>query len=650
MDQNTPGMRQHSGMPVKLRNALSLTLQTLLTCTVIAWVLKLPLYLQVSLYNEQFLATILGLAFGLAFLLIRARPSPEDTPTPWVDAIAGFAGLVACFYIAVRYPVLVNEVIYRPLDAILISGLIVVLILEAVRRTAGMTLVIVVAVLMVYAMLGHLLPDEFVSRPVDFTRLLVYLGMDTNSVLGQTLAIAIVVVVPFTLMGQILARTGGSHFFGDLAMAVMGRYRGGSAKVSVAGSALFGMISGSAVSNVAAVGIITIPMMKRSGFPRHVAAAIEAVGSTGGQLAPPVMGAAAFLMAELLETSYAAVLVAAFIPAFLYYLALFIQVDLDAAKHGIKGEPMDRLPAVREVMRHGWYFPIPFIVLIVGLMFFNVAAEYAALQAAALLVILNMVFGYKGERTPVRELLLAAIGTARASIDLLVIAAAAGLVIGTLNLTGLAFGLTLQLLSLSGDSTLVLLLMTSVVAIILGMGMPTVGVYILLATLIAPALIQAGLSPMASHMFVMYFGMMSMITPPVAIAAFAAANIAGCDGSKVGWTSMRVGWCSYLVPFLFAFSPALLMEGSAATVLWTLSTASLGVLAGSIAVVGYFLIAVNVVQRILYMIAGVMMLIPADTFSGAGWTDAMGMALMVVLVVYHWLQAKKPNRRAAVAQ
>lgn len=629
------------GLPPRLRNSLSLTLQTLLTLTVMGWVLKIPLYAGWMLYNEQFLALILGLGLALAFLLIRARPSPDDAPTPWGDAIAGLLGLVACLYIAVRYPVLVNEAIYRPTDAIIISTVIVALIIEATRRTAGMTLVIVIMLLLVYALTGHMLPEEFVSRPVDLSRLLVYLGLDTNAVLGQTLAIAIVVVIPFTLMGQILAVTGGTQFFGDLAMALMGRYRGGSAKISVVGSALFGMISGSAVSNVAAVGVITIPMMKRSGFPKHVAAAIEAVGSTGGQLAPPVMGAAAFLMAELLQVSYVSVLTAAFIPAFLYYLALFIQVDLNAAKMGIKGEPMERLPAVKEVMRHGWYFPIPFAVLVIGLMYFGIAAEYAALQAAALLVILNLTFGYKGQRAPIKELLIATITTARASIDLLMIAGAAGLVIGILNLTGLAFGMTLQLLALSGDNIVVLLLMTSVVAIILGMGMPTVGVYILLATLIAPALVQAGISPMASHMFVMYFGMMSMVTPPVAIAAFAAANIAGCDGSKAGWAATRVGWCSYLVPFLFALSPSLLMEGSAGTVLWAVTTASLGVLAGSVAVVGFFATAVTGINRILFMVAGILMLIPADTFKGAGWTDITGVLLMAILSGLHLFRKKQ---------
>ncbi len=630
-------------LPHRLRENVSLALQTILTAIVIGWVLKLPSHFGFNFYTEQFLVTVLGLGIALAFLLMRADASADrNAPTPWWDALAGTAGLIACLYVAVRYPSLVNEVVNRPLDAVLISALLLGLVIEATRRSAGMTLVIVIAVLVVYALLGHLLPGEFVSRPVQFTRLLVYLGMDTNSILGSSLAIATIVVVPFTLMGQVLSRCGGSEFFTDLAMALMGRYRGGAAKISVVGSALFGMISGSAVSNVAAVGVITIPMMKKSGFPAHVAAAIEAVGSTGGQLAPPVMGAAAFLMAELLQVPYGAVMVAAIIPAFLYYLALFIQVDLEAAKHGIEGEPMDRLPAVREVMRHGWYFPIPFIVLVGGLIFFNIEAEYAALQAAGLLIVLNLIFGYKGRRVPFGEMLRAVISTGRASIDILMICAAAGIVIGILNLTGLAFGLTLQLLALSGDSLAMLLVMTAAVGIVLGMGMPTVGVYILLATLIAPALIKAGLSPMAAHMFVMYFGMMSMVTPPVALAAFAAANLAQCDASRAGWTATRIGWCSYLVPFLFAVSPSLLMAGSPWEIGWAVITASLGVFTGSVAVVGYFMRSVGTVERMLFMAAGILLLIPADAFRGAIITDIAGLALAILLTTRHWMRRSVP--------
>jgi TRAP transporter 4TM/12TM fusion protein len=250
-------------------------------------------------------------------------------------------------------------------------------------------------------------------------------------------------------MGQILARCGGSEFFTDLARAWMGRYRGGAAKIAVVGSALFGMISGSAVANVSAVGVVSIPLMKRSGFPPTLAAAVEAVGSTGGQLMPPVMGAAAFLMAEVLQVPYSAVLVAAIIPALLYYLALFFQVDLEAAKRGIVGEPRERLPRAREVLRAGWYFPIPFGVLLYALLVMNTRAEYAALLAAGVLIACALVFGFRGHRYTVSEVLRAVVSTGGGVIDLVLICAAAGMFIGILNITGFAFGLTLHV---DGDS------------------------------------------------------------------------------------------------------------------------------------------------------------------------------------------------------
>jgi TRAP transporter 4TM/12TM fusion protein len=577
------------------------------------------------------------LALAMLHTRAHADPNPESA-TPWRDAVAGLGGLAACLYIAARYPDLVNEVVGRPWDALLLGGIIIALVIETTRRSAGLTLVVVVALLVAYALLGHLLPGAFVSRPVQFTRLLVYLGVDTNAILGSALNISVIVVVPFILMGQVLSRCGGNEFFTDLAMAAMGRYRGGSAKISVVGSALFGMISGSAVSNVAAVGVITIPMMKRSGFRPHVAAAIEAVGSTGGQLAPPVMGAAAFLMAELLQMPYSAVMLAACIPALLYYVALFIQVDLEAAKHGIRGEPMDRLPALLDVLRHGWHFPIPFAVLVVSMMVFNTAAEVAALEAAAALILFNVVFGYRGQKAPVAGIVRAIVSTGRASIDIIVISAAAGIVIGVLNLTGLAFGLTLQMLALSGDSLLLLLLLTAVVGIVLGMGMPTVGVYILLATLVAPALIKAGMSPMAAHMFVMYFGMMSMITPPVALAAFAAASIAQADASRTGWEATRIGWCSYLVPFMFAYSPALLMDGSAGQILWALLMTILGIIAGSIGIVGYFIRVVPRSERTVFLGTAVLLLTPAQAFPGAYLTDIAGLLLFGAVFARHCLR------------
>jgi len=618
------------GRPGQTR--VGLLLQTLIVAAVIAWVLDLPRgWFGISLYTEQFLITVIGFALALAYLTTPAHPRFAGR-IPWWDKAAAALGLALCLYTAWRYPALSNELTSRPLEGVLMAAALALLVLEATRRTAGSPLVFIVLAGGAYAMLGHHLPGVFQSRPVEFTRLLVYLGLDTNAMLGAPVNIGITVVIPFILMGQILSRCGGSEFFTDLARAWMGRYRGGSAKIAVVGSAFFGMISGSAVANVSAVGVVTIPLMKRAGFPATVAAAVEAVGSTGGQLMPPVMGAAAFLMAEVLGVPYGAVMVAAIIPAVLYYLALFFQVDLEAAKRGIVGEAVELLPRTREVLRAGWYFPIPFAVLIGALLGWNWRAEYCALLATAVLIFFALVFGYKGHRYSIPEVLRATISTGGAVVDLILICAVAGMFIGILNITGLAFGLTLQLLTVTQQSVILLLIITAALGVLLGMGMPTVGVYIIMATLIAPALVKAGITPMAAHMFVLYFGIMSMVTPPVALAAFAAANIGGADPNRTGWTAARIGWSAYIVPFLFVFSPSLLMSGHPLTIAWAVLTAALGVWMGTIGVVGYYSRPLALPQRALFLLAGVLCLIPADAFRGAVFTDLAGLALGAVLL------------------
>lgn len=620
-----------------------LVLQTLLTALVVGWVLDLHRATGLELYTEQFLSTVLGLAIALCFLIAPASPRFRGR-VPWWDLLAGFGGLGIGATIAWRYPTLVNELTERPLDGILMSAALCLLVMEGTRRVAGFSLVGFVLAGVVYAMLGHHLPGVFQARPVEFTRLLVYLGLDTNALFGSSLSIAIIVVIPFILMGQVLSKCGGADFFTDLAMAWMGRYRGGSAKIAVAGSAFFGMISGSAVANVSAVGVVTIPLMKRSGFPAQLAAAIEAVGSTGGQLMPPVMGAAAFLMAEMLQVPYSAVMVAAIIPAFLYYFALFCQVDLEAAKRGISGEPAERRPQVLTVLRQGWYFPIPFAVLLTGLLAWNMQAEYAALLATGILIACNLVLGYRGRRVAIRDMLRAIVSTGTAVVDLVLICAVAGLFIGILNITGLAFGMTLQLLVITGDNVPMLLLLTAAMGILLGLGLPTVGVYVIMATLIAPALVKAGIAPMAAHLFLLYFGIMSMVTPPVALAAFAAANIAGADVDKTGWTATRIGWAAYIVPFLFVLSPSLLMQGEPIAIAWAVFTGALGIWMGTIGVVGYYLAPIPPLPRVLYLIAGICLLIPADAFAGAILTDIAGLALGAALLLREAIRQKQ--RRA----
>jgi TRAP transporter 4TM/12TM fusion protein len=594
-------------------------LQALLITLVVGYVLDLHRsLLRLNLYTEQFLLAVLGLAIALCFLSTKRR---------FWDPPAAAVGLVLCLYLAWRYPQLSTELTSRPLDGIVTSALLALLVLEGTRRMAGFSLVVFTLAGVVYAMFGHYLPGVFQARPVDFTRLLVYLNLDTNALLGTSLQIAIIVVVPFILLGNVLGRCGGSEFFTDLARAWMGRYRGGSAKVAVVGSSFFGMISGSAVANVSAVGVITIPLMKRSGFPAQIAAAIEAVGSTGGQLMPPVMGAAAFLMAEVLQVPYAEVMIAAIIPAFLYYLALFFQVDVEAAKRGIAGEPRERLPQLAAVLKSGWYFPLPFVALVYALVGLNWQAEYAALLATGILIGLSLVFGYKGLRVPLREMFAAIVSTGGAVVDLILICAVAGMFIGILNISGLAFGMTLQLLAITGESMALMLIVTAVMAILLGLGLPTVGVYIIMATLIAPALVKVGVAPLAAHMFLLYFGIMSMVTPPVALSAFAAANIAGADVDRTGWTATRIGWAAYIVPFLFALSPSLLMRGDALTIVWAVATASLGIWLGTIGVVGYFYRPITGLTRVAFILAGILTLIPADMFRSAIFTDIVGLAL-----------------------
>jgi TRAP transporter 4TM/12TM fusion protein len=632
-------------MPARLFNPVIFVLQTLLILAVIVWVADLPVRLGFALFTEQFLALVLACTLALVFLHCGpGGPPADDHVIPIYDIVFALAGFLSTLYIAVHYPDLFKTMVYRPLDGIIVASIIVLLVIEATRRTAGPVLTLVVLGLCAYAMLGYLLPGEFASRRVDLTRLAVYLGIDTNALFGQSLQVAVIIVLPFILMGQILTRAGGGDYFTDLAMAAMGRYRGGAAKIAVVGSGLFGTISGSAVANVAGVGIITIPLMKRSGFPAPTAAAIEAVGSTGGQLMPPVMGAAAFLVAEYLQVPYRDVMIAAILPAVLYYLALFMQVDLEAAKRNIAGAPLDRMPAVKLVLLKGWFFPIPFAILILGLVSWNLRPEYAALLASVVLLAFVMIFGYDGKRLSVREAMATIVSTSAVVLDIIVVTAAAGLVIGVLNLTGVAFGLSMQLLTASGDNILVLLVITAMVAVVLGMGMPTVGVYVIMASLAAPALIKAGISPMQAHLFVMYFGMLSMVTPPVAFAAFAAANIAKASFWETGWASVKIGWAAYIVPFLFALSPQLILRGDPLQVTISVVTAFLGVYMGSVAVVGFLATRVPTLFRVIYAVAGLMLLAPIDLFPGAGWANFVGCLIAATGIAWEILRARRLSK------
>lgn len=612
----------------------------------VAWAADLYREVGLVLYTEQFLSAMLALALPVVFLNVPAVKG-RTGPVPWYDILAVISGFAALAYVAAVYPRLANELVYQPLDALIVSAVILGLIIEGLRRSVGKVLVGVILVFIAYALWGHHIPGKLVGRSVETTTVIINLALDPQALLGTPMIIATTVVIAFLLLGQILFASGGSAFFTGIAMALMGGYRGGGAKIAVTASGLFGSISGSAVSNVLSTGVITIPLMRESGYSAESAGAIEAVASTGGQLMPPLMGASAFVMAEFLEIPYADVVLAALVPAVLYYFALFVVADLEAARTGITKIDRGALPAAGKVLRAGWFFPLPFGFLIYALFVLNLRPETAALYSALVLLICAAIFGYEGKRISPSGLLGALRDTGLAAVELILIVAAAGLVIGVLNLSGLSFGLTLSLVQLGGGNLFVLLGLAAVICIVLGMGMPTLGVYVLVAALVAPALVEVGVDIVAAHMFVLYFGMMSMITPPVAIAAFAAASLTRADPMRTGYAAVKFGWLAYVIPFLFVLSPTLILKGETGAIVLAVTTALVGVWLVSVAVAGYATRPLNGVMRLAFAVCGLAALMPAGAFSGGHWVDIAGVGVGVALAVREWVAVRSRNTSAA---
>jgi TRAP transporter 4TM/12TM fusion protein len=595
------------------------------------WALSVQRQLGLDLYPQQFFAGILFFAMPLAFLTLPARPGTERTEVPIYDVVLAVASMIAVGYVAVTYPDLVLMIFSRPPALWITSFVILALLLEALRRATGLALVIIIAVFLLYALFGDLIPGRLQGRPQNWQLLAGYLAVDSNGVLGLPMSVASTVVIAFILFGVLLGITGGSQFFTDAAMIGMGRFRGGSMKIAVLASGLFGSISGSAVANVVGTGVVTIPMIKRDGYPAHKAGAIEAVASTGGQLMPPVMGASAFLMAEFLAIPYSQIVMAALLPAILYYVALFIQADLEAAKLGIKRVPESEIPA-RRTVAVGLHFIIAFAVLIYLLFWMRFQPERAALWSALALCGTAMIIGYRGVRPSIGALFGSLAKTGHGVVEIILISAASGIVIGVLNITGLSFNLTYALVQVGGGSAILLLGLSAIVCIILGMGLPTLGVYVLLAALVAPALIEVGIEPIAAHLYVLYFGMMSMITPPIALAAFAAAAIAKAPAMATGWAAMRFGWAAYVIPVLFVFSPSLILIGEPGEITFAVVTAVLGVWLVSAGLAGYFVDRLSLIKRGLFVFTGLMALVPAGAFDGAILTDAAGVGIGLLLI------------------
>lgn len=606
------------------------------TLTAVAWAADMPRSIGVAPYTEQFLALVL--AFSLALVFIK-KPSPFVG----LDIALSLLGLVTALWVMWEYPRLIFQQMSLPLDGLIAGSILFLLIMEALRRCTGWPLVIVVACIGLLGLIGHTIPGALQTREVAPERMLMYLAFDANGLFGLTLNVAATVVIAFVLFGQLLLKSGGADFFNDIAVALMGRRRGGSAKIAVVASGLFGSISGVVVSNIVATGVVTIRMMIASGYRRHQAAAIEAVASTGGQIVPPVMGAVAFLMADILQRPYTEIVVAAIIPALLYYVAVFAQVDLQAARDDIALVDESEIPETSDVFKHGWVFIVPFAAIVLALFSFGQRPETAALYGGGAALAIGLIKGYR-HRMSLREIWQALCETGSSVVDIVMIAAAAGFIIGVLNITGLGFGLTFVLVSLGGESLIALLLIGAAVCLVLGMGMPTVGVYLLLAVLIAPSLVQSGVDPIAAHLFIFYLGMMSMVTPPVGIGAFFAAAIAKAKPMQTAFVAMRYGWTAYVIPFLFVLSPTLILKGDPITIVVDVISAGVGVYLISAAAVGWLQVPLQPLMRLLLVLAGSALLVPLSLPFGP-WFNGLGVAAVAIVFLAHHLAPNLLNPR-----
>ena len=529
----------------------------------------------VMLLENAFLYALLACLLPLVFLVF-----PLTIRGRWLWPVdlalaAATAGILGVFALNAETMLIQAWEYTAPEPARWASLALWAILLEATRRAGGIAILLVVAVLSLYPVYAERMPGVFSGFPMSLEQTVMYHVMSTQSMLGLPIKAFASLVVGFLVFGVALQFTGAGRFFLDLAFALLGHVRGGAAKVAVFASGLMGSMSGSVTSNVLTTGTLTIPAMRRSGFPGRHAAGLEACASTGGTLMPPIMGATAFVMANFLSVPYLEVAVAALIPSVLYFFGLFMGADAFAARAGIRGLPREELPRIGPVLREGWIFLVVFAALIWMLVVLRREAV-APFYATALLLAINQIFSRRDrmDLARLRDFLLA---TGRLLVEIAAILAGIGLVVGALVATGMIGGLTNALVHLAGGSTLALLVMGAAASFVLGIGMTVTAAYVFLAVVLAPSLVQAGLEPLAVHLFILYWGMLSFITPPVAIGAFAAASVAGTEPMRTGLKAVQLGAIIYFVPFFFVLNPALLMIGTPGEIAAVLVAALLGV-------------------------------------------------------------------------
>lgn len=567
----------------------------------------------------------LGFGLSLSFLLYPAISTWRRDRVQPLDIFLAILGAAMPAYIVVNYRELILRAALPTPEDVAVGTLGVLLVIEAARRVVGMPMVTVVICFLIYAFFGNYAPGILAHRGLTLSELISHLYYTTEGVFGIPLGVSSTFIFLFILFGAYLESTGLGKFFIDVANAVAGWASGGPAKVAVLSSGLMGTVSGSSVANVVGTGSLTIPMMIKLGYHRNFAGAVEAAASTGGQLMPPVMGAAAFLMAEFVGVPYIEVVKAAVIPAALYFIGVWLGVHFEAKRGNLKGIPRSELPKFSEIIRERGHLSIPLIVIV-----YLLVSGYTPMRAALVAILLSIICSAlrKSTRMPAIEIVRGLERGAKGVLGVLIACAAAGIIIGVVTKTGVGLKLASGLLDLSGGLLLPSMFFTMITAIILGMGVPTTANYVITSTIAAPALLQLGIPILAAHMFVFYFGIIADVTPPVALAAYAGAGISGGNALKTGVNASKLAIAAFIIPYMFVLSPELLLMGDLdIDLLLSIVTALIGMIALSSSLIGYLADNMKFFERLILFAGGLMMIKPGIE------TDLIGILIFSAILI-----------------
>ncbi|MBW2040304.1 MAG: TRAP transporter permease, partial [Deltaproteobacteria bacterium] len=563
----------------------------------------------------------------LIFLLYPMKIRGKEDRISWDGYLFALISLAIGLYVLLTWFKKIGAIgMAIPWYEMVMGGILIILCIDAARRTVGWAFPSVAIFFLIYARFGEMLPGPLAHKNYEIERIITSMFITTEGIFGMLAGISATFVFLFILFGSMLREAGGGEFFLRLAYGLFGHVRGGPAKVAVVASSLFGMMSGSGTANVAGTGQITIPLMKRTGYRPHFAGAVETAASAGGLLMPPIMGSAVFIIMELLGVTYLTIIKAAILVAILYYFGLFLMIDIEAQKIGLVGLKKEEIPSLKETLKDGWHFLIPIAVLIYFVVVPKVSVTRAAFWATVSIPAVSMLRWRK--RATIKQILDGLEKGARTALPVVAILALGGVVVGMITLTGLGLMMSSLMIEASKGNLLILLFLTMIASIILGMGVPPVAAYIVLAILVVPALTKMGIYPLAAHLFVFYFAVIAGITPPMAPDAFVAAGIADSPMMKTALTACRLALVVFILPYIFVYDNALLLVGSFGKIIWVMVTAVLGVFALASALQGYMRVPIPIPFRGLLLLSALGLIIPGFK------TDLIGLGLLFMVSLY----------------